>query len=418
MKRAHFLPPIVALILGTLWLGSEQHLITNLENETQLLREHIAAARHSDTPAEDPSLISSKHGRPKNSNPHAIDWKKLIQSMANDGRLSETETINLYQKFWAMSSAELMSAHEEIAALELSEEERGMLRDILIVVLAQKEPHLALECAGDKINAAPDHIRYALAAALQRWSQKDLPAATAWLDQQIATGKLDSKSLDGKIQSRLWFESALVSSLLATDPAAAEQRMMTLPENQRGAFFGRESLIQTVSGKEKDFADLARKYVSADQMGAACSSVTQTLIRKGGYEEVELFLNQIEANPIERRAIAAEAVKSKMMELTQTTQQVTHEDIGKMRAWVAQHSPDAVDTITGEALVDFGGRKSPFADRVKLIEQFHAETGSDKLLIGFLSGQEVSQNRDAALALAAKISDEAQRAKIIKNLTR
>ena len=93
------------------------------------------------------------------------------------------------------------------------------------------------------------------------------------------------------------------------------------------------------------------------------------------------------------------------MNLAHENKQVTREAVVEMRDWINQQSPNAVNSITGEELAKFMGHQSSFEDRLKLIEGLHAESGSDELLIGFLNNPLATQNREAALALAAKISN-------------
>jgi hypothetical protein len=87
-----------------------------------------------------------------------------------------------------------------------------------------------------------------------------------------------------------------------------------------------------------------------------------------------------------------------------------------MRAWVTQTSPDNVDSITGESLGNLWGRQSKWEDNAKIINDLHAEKPSDDLLVSFLNGHQASQHREAALELAAKISDETKRAEATARL--
>ena len=69
---------------------------------------------------------------------------------------------------------------------------------------------------------------------MQQWAKKDPAAAIAWFDQQIAAGKFDSKSLDGKSQSRNPVRRCFdLHILLGSDPEAAALRLGAMPEDQR-----------------------------------------------------------------------------------------------------------------------------------------------------------------------------------------
>ncbi|MGD7653862.1 MAG: hypothetical protein ACQCXQ_11640, partial [Verrucomicrobiales bacterium] len=98
--------------------------------------------------------------------------------------------------------------------------------------------------------------------------------------------------------------------------------------------------------------------------------------------------------------------------------QVTGEQIDTMRDWLASHEPDAVDRVTGETLGNAinRGEKTTYEDAEKLVLEYHQSSGSDDLLVGFLDNWQVRQNKEQALALADKITDQEQREKAIQQI--
>jgi len=418
MKPLHFLPPAVALVAAGLWLELQQRSISTLEKETVLLRQHVEAARHAAT-ADDSSLAAARANGKKASDPDAIDWKSLADTMAKAERGGGMPDIRammkLQTKLMSLGGADQAAALDEIAALDLSNDARRSLEGMLINLLAQKDPKLVLDRYLDRLDDRNGMGSWQLANAFQQWTAKDGTAAAAWLDEQIAAGKFDSKSLDGKSQSRQQFEAAVIASMMATDIDAAGKRIAAIPEEQRLEIFQGGLFMNMKPGNEKKLAALIRGNLPEEQRGQAFSNITGMMIHQGGYEKVGKFLDEIEATPGERRDIVKMAAVNKIQQLSHDGS-VEREKIDEMRTWVAQTSPDSVDTVTGESLGTLWGPQSKWEDSVKIISDLHAEKPSDDLLVSFLSGHLATQNREGALELAAKISDETKRAEVTTRL--
>jgi hypothetical protein len=414
MQPLHFLPPAAALVASGLWLGFQQRSISTLERETVLLRQHVDAAKHAAT-ADHSSLAAVRTNGKKANDPDAIDWKSLADTMskAERGGMPDMRAmLKLQTKLMSLSGTELTAALDEIAALELSNDARRSLENMLIGLLAQKEPKLVLDRYLDRLNDPRSGMgSWQLANAFQQWAGKDSAAATAWLDAQIAAGKFDSKSLDGKSQSRLQFEAAVIGSLLASDVNAAGKRLAAMPEEQRRELFQQGMFMNVKPGSEKNFAALVRQSVPESERGQAFANATTMMVHQGGYEKVGKYLDEIEATPGERKDIVKQAASSKIQQLSHDGG-IDRKEIDEMRTWVTQTSPDNVDSITGESLGNLWSRQSKWEDNAKIIGDLYAEKPSDELLVSFLNGHETSQHREAALALAAKISDETKRAEV------
>lgn len=412
MKPLHFLPPAAALAIAGGWLGIGRVSITTLEKETVLLRQHIAAARHAAAPDE----RSSAAARGKQAEePEAIDWKDLAETLAKaerGGMPDMRAMMKLQTKLMALEGPELVAALDEIAALELSNEARRSLESTLINLLAQKDPQLALDRYFDKLSDQHSTGNWQLAHAFQQWVGKDSAAALAWFDTQVAAGKFESKSLDGKSQSRLQFEAAVVASLINTDPDAAGKRIAALPEDQRRDLFQQGMLLNVKPGSEKAHAALIREHVPENERGQAFSSMTAMMMVEGGYEKVGGFLEEIEATPGERKEVAKQAATNKLQQLSHQGK-IDRAAVDEMRTWITAQAPDDVDTITGESLGNLWNPQVKWEENAKLIEELHAENPSDDLLVSFLEGHRAMQNREAARTLAEKISDETKRAELI-----
>jgi len=420
MKPLHFLPPAVALVASGLWLGLQQRSISTLEKDTVLLRQHVEAAKAAAT-GDDSSLAGTRaHGKkPKDSD--AIDWKNLADSMAKaerGGMPDMRAMVQLQTKLMSLSGAELTAALDEIAALDLSNDARRSLEGMLVSMLAQKEPKLMLDRYIDRLSddrSGGGLSSFHFVNAFQQWSGKDGAAAMAWLDAQIAAGKFDSKALDGKSHSRSQFEAAAVASLLNSDVDAAAKRLAALPEDQRRELFQQGMFMNVKPGSEKNFAALVRQSLPENERGQALSHATTMMIHQGGYEKVGKFLEEIEATPGERKDIVKQAATNKIQQMSHQGG-IDRKKVDEMRAWVTQNSPDNVDSVTGESLGNIWSGQSKWDDNAKIISELHAEKPSDDLLISFLSGSQATQHQEAALELAAKISDETKRAEIMARL--
>jgi hypothetical protein len=417
MKPVLLLPPLAALAVAGIWLGSQRKSISAVESETLLLRQHVAAAKAPPSPDKDRSLAAVRARARQAKDPAAIDWKELAARIsAGHGTMPDMRAMmELQRKIMAMSAAEINAALEEIAALDLDKQSRAELEQMLIGLLAQKEPQLVLERYFDKLDDPSGTMRWQLAHAFQQWLGKEPAAAAAWFDARIAEGKFESKSLDGKSQGRLQFEAALVSSLLSSDPAAAGQRIALLPADQRSDLFQQGMFMNLKPGSEKDFAALIREHVSESERGAALASATGMMVLEGGYEKVGEYLDSIEATPAERKAVASQTASSKLQSLAHQGT-LDRAAIHEMRGWLSKQSPDDVDTITGETLGNIWNQNVKWEDNAKMIGELHADGASDELLISFLSGYQTSLHKQAAVNMALEIEDEAKREKVLQSL--
>ena len=170
-----------------------------------------------------------------------IDWKDLagkIGQMRNGGGMPDMRAMMRMQRLLMDLSAEELAAQlDEIAGLDIEDAARKQLQGMILGVLAEKEPKLALERSGMQLGDENSGMYWQLSSALRKWADKEPAAAIAWLDKQIAAGKFESKSLDGKNQSLVRFEGALVGALLKTDPAAATARRDGVARSPARGFF-------------------------------------------------------------------------------------------------------------------------------------------------------------------------------------
>ncbi len=419
MKLTSLLPPALALAIAGSWLGTQRKSISALEQECAVLKKAIAArspGAAADSPQDKPSppAKAAKEKEP-------IDWRKVaaqFAEMEQAGGMGDMRTMMRFQqRIQSMTREELVAALDEIAALDLPEETRNMLQQSLLGPLIQKDPELALNKFIDRIQESDGMMSWQLANAMQQWAKKDSATAIAWFDRQIAAGKFESKSLDGKSGTRLQFEGNLIHILLGTDPAAAGLRLAAMPEDQRSETLSQFSFQQLKDEDQLAFARLVREQVPQKEQAAALARQASRLIGNDGYAEVTGFLDRIQATPAERGACVANAAESSMQKISRQ-KKVTREDLDAMREWVTAQAPEMTGSVTGKALANAlqGGRKLEFSEAADLAVQYHAASGNDDVLSTFLDGWPARNNKEQARVLAEKISDGKRREEILKNL--
>lgn len=420
LKAKLIIPPVVALAIAGTWLVSQRQSISTLESETAILQKAIAARTTGtigDSPGDKPAA-PEKTAKDK----EPIDWKQIaaqFSEMQKSGGMGDMRVMMRFQqRLQAMTQEELSAALDEIAALDVTKESREMLEMMILGPLVQKNPEFALTKFIDRIQDNDGSIRWQLSNAMQEWSKKDPASASAWFDKQIAAGKFDSKSLDGKSQSRIQFEGAMISVLLGTDADTAGRRLAAMPEDQRDEVLSQYSFQQLKEGDQLAYATLVRAQLKEkDQPQALAKQASRMVGKDDGYGKVAEFMDRIQASPEERTACVEEAAESKIQSSSHK-KKVTREDLDAMREWVTTQSPESTGKVTGKALANATQNRSKmeFTEAADLAVQYHEASTNDDVLVTFLDGWQARQNKDQARVLAEKISDPKSREKILKNL--
>ena len=406
----------MALIIAAGWLGSQRHSISTLEKESELLQEHIEMARSSLAVTEhSPAGPAAASKTPKGKEP--LDWKKIaaqMREMQQGGGMGDMRTmIRMQQRLQTMTKEELIAALDNIATLDLTGEERLMLEQMLLGPLAQKDPEVALTKFIDRMNEGHGTMGWVLGNAMSEWAKKDPVAAAAWFDQQIAAGKFDSKTLDGKSAARTQFESALIRVLLDSDPEAAGRRLATLPTGERGDVLKNYTATPLKEESQMAFAKLVRSQLPEKEQGQVLAQQAAHLVGED-YSKATAFLERIEATPAERSACVEQAAESRIQSIS-FNQKITAKDLDTMREWTTSQAPDTTDRVTGEALSRTlqGQNKMDFAEAATLAARYQEASGGDDVLYAFLDGYIPEEDREQARVLAEKITDETRRNRIL-----
>jgi hypothetical protein len=414
-----FLPPVLALAIAGIGLGIQRQSISGMEQEIAILQKAIAVRAEAERGDSSGAMASASSREAKETQP--LDWKKIADQLAETLKSSGTSdmrtTIRLQQRLQAMTQQELVAALDEIAALDLLKESHGMLEQMLIGSLSGKDPELVLTKFIARLQESDGTFIWHFSYAMQEFAKKDPAKATAWLDQQISAGTLDSKSLDGKSQSRLQFEGSLLSVLMVSDPDAAGLRLGGMPGDQRREIISQFQFHQLKEDDQPAFAKLVRDQLPEEDQGSALGRLASQVASRDGYSKVTEFLERIQASPAERTACVELAAESKIQSISYQNK-VTREDFDAMREWVTTQSPGSTASVTGKALGDAvdSNRKMNFAEASTLAVEYNKASGNDELLTRFLESSAAQQNKEQARVLAASISDEKHRAEILKRL--
>ena len=417
LKATSFILPAIALILAASWVGLQRRSMAAVETECARLRNHIASVRS-------PSPATSTAHDPLETRRKVIEWKNIATHFPSNPMMSsgtffgalpdQRVAMRFRQRMEAMSADEIIATLDEIAALDLPAEAHENLEWTLLEALVRKDPELALNRFVDRVGKDFFLFRGLLSGALQAWAKKDVDAAVAWFDHQLAAGKFKSTTLDGVSYPRLSAETELISRLFASSPEAAARRLTALPEHQRRDVL-QMAPLHVAPGKDQlaALAGLIRAHVPAEEQAEMIGNQAAHFFNPGGYPAVTIYLDRIDATPDERAAFALKAVD--MMYPGPGSNDLSREPIDGLREWVRSQAPDATDNTMGKvlALAAWGNQKMKFAAAAELAVEYSAASGGDEVLAVFLTSHAARENKPAARALAEAISDEQRREEIL-----
>jgi hypothetical protein len=269
----------------------------------------------------------------------------------------------------------------------------------------------------DRLGGGSQELAGALAAVLRQWADRDLSAATAWLDRQIGKGSLDGKSLDGRSEMWLLLEGAVLGPLLAVDLAEAGRRLSGLPEDFRREVMQEVSFGALTEEARLGYAELVRRWVPEMEREGGFAWMASELVVDGGFPEVSAFLDGVDASAVERAAALRDAANTHLEQLSQQ-QKVTVAEVDGLRAWLAGEAPELRDRITGRALAEAAQGLGNMAveDAAALVLDYQKSTGADEVLIAFMEGFAARSNSDSVRYLLEKIRDAALRDKMRETL--
>ena len=402
--------PALAVLVTCGWIGYERKSVATLEREITQLNERIQQAHSAGDVGGKFREAEEKARKEKD---RKIDWKNQagkIGQMSNGGMQDMRAMMRMQRLLMELSSSELCAQLDEIAALDIEDSTREQLQSMILGVLVEKDPKLALERFGNYLGDERSDFLWPLSDALGKLAVKDPAAAVAWLDQQVAAGKFESKSLDGINHSLVRLERMLVNALLKSDPSGATAHVAALPESLREELFQKVDFFQLEPKNEAAYANLVRGSLASDKVGGILANAADTLSMLGGFERVDGFIASARATDDEKKAIVEQVMKNT---IARNGANINTDDLEKARAWGAGQSPGVVDKATGEALAIMIWEGGDFTKASELALQYDAKSGNDEVLAGFLKSNEVrEESSEQAKTLIDKIKDPALREKI------
>lgn len=411
MKPNPWIFPLLALLAIGGWIFSQKRSAATLEQDITVITSRIQQARAAGDTGLKSRVAEEKARKDKE---RKIDWKDTAAKISKGGNsmIPDMRTMVRMQRFLMdLSGDELRAQLDEIEALDLAADTRKQLRDMFLNILTDKDPELALELFGKDNNADDYRVSWQMSSALRELAHKDPTAAVAWLDRQIAEGKLESKSLDDKNDALIRYESALMGVLLKSDPTAAAARVKALPEDQREELFQQGALHDLAKKDEAAYATLVRESLPAEKAGGILANTAQALAMNDGYDRVDDFITSTHASDAEKKTIVMAVMKSKSLHNAEV--KLNEETFDKARAWAATQAPASVDQATGEVLAIALRTSKDFGNVSELVLKYNGSAGNDDVLTAFLRSQYTQHgSTDMTGKLIDKIKDPTLREEI------
>jgi|688.fasta_scaffold70102_2 hypothetical protein len=439
MKPIHYAPPLIALMIGAAWLASLRNSNRELEQSNLSLQRKIVEASNSSGVKSDRERTGTKGAKAKRekkpSNEEikpsdewvntSRDWSELVMFNNNEGaRFNLTAACRRLEKLASeMSGDELVRAYTEMAALPVEAEFRNYLESMMLDQLKGKNPEFAFsqylaKCQNESI----DPVRM---GDFRKWLARDPAAATAWYESQVA-GEVFDKTLDGKSPTMIPFESAFIMSLLASDPAAAEQRLNNLPPDLRASVG--TYVWDVPKENSKDFVDMLRRSMPMEQYMAILKDNSLTdnfrFDSKSDPKDIQENMERLGFSPEERSTLMAQqfAEAAKYRAMRDTGNDPSREKFDDLRARIQAIDPSSADQATGVALQSYleSSKTTGAQDFVeKIATDYHDSGAGDELLIPLIEGSangSISYPKDRARVLATKISDDTLREEMLRKL--
>lgn len=409
MEAKHFIFPAVALLLAGVFLAGQRTRISDLRSGNSELRERMSVAHAADTRS-DPGRLARADPRKE-----VIDWDKLVGFLRENPDGNPPGMISIQRRLLAMDAAELLAALDGIAAMDLDDATRLRLETMILDPLCKKDPEAALESFKGKLTKPPGIQTFLLTHALKDWAKKDLAAATAWMDREVADGTFDARSLDGKNPVWMRLEAVVVFGQFAADPAKAEARLSKLPPTMRAEVLGQADAFHKMGAEDEiAFAEIVRRQLDEKGRVASIAERAERVMDRGDdFAAVDEYLDSIYAAPDERER-ASELAAGNYARTLAMESRLRAAEIEKMRAWVGRDVPEAVGRLTGQALgaaVNLSASMD-FEEASVLALRYSEDAGNDDVLQSFLST--LDPMNKAARKLVEKISDPLKRENLLR----
>jgi hypothetical protein len=445
MKRKHYVLPLAALIIAAVWLTYLRGSNSALEQDNLSLEKKIEKYRSATvlqnernrTEAMRSGAMRSKMKREMRSaeaesKPSgdwvgtSRDWNAIVLFNNNEGvRFNLTPACRRLEALASeMSGDELTRAYTQMASLPVDAPFRNYLEAIMLEELEKKKPEFAFTQLLAKCqNEDTGPIKM---GDFDEWLAKDPAAAATWYEKQIAANVFD-KTLDGKTPNMVPFEAAYMMSLLASDPAAAEQRMNNIPPDLRGSLV--DYVWDVPKENSKAFVDLLRKSMPVEDYVAILNnnSLTEYNFRFDSETDpkaVQKNLDNLGLTPEERSALLTQHFTeiAKYRSMRDKFGMPSREKFDEYRARIQAIDPSSADRATGFALQSYlaESKTTSAQDFVeKVATEYHGSGAGDEIMVPLIEGSangSIPFPKDRARVMAGKITDERLREEMLEKL--
>jgi hypothetical protein len=447
MKIVHYIPPLVALIIAAAWLASLRASNRALEQDNRSIQAKIEESRGSLASQNERARMGAKSDRTRANSarakretkpadvevkplsefmPTASDFNELVLLNNNEGvRFNLTAACRRLEALASeMSGDELVGAYTQMASLPVDAPFRNYLEWVMLDELKKKNPEFAFSQFIAKCqNEDTGPIKM---GDFNEWLARDSAAATTWYESQIAAQVFD-KTLDGKTPNMVPFEAAFIMSLLASDPAGAEQRMSNIPPDLRASL---GTYVWSVPKENsKAFVELLRKSMPMEDYITILkdNSLTEYNFRFDSDSDpkaVQKNLDSLGFTPEECSTLMTmhftEIAKSRAMR--DKFGMPSRENFDEDRARIQAIDPSSADRATGFALQSYlaESKTTSAQDFVeKIATDYHGSGAGDELLLPLIEGSangSIPFPKERARVLATKISDQTLREEMLQKL--
>lgn len=402
MKLTHLILPAVAGLVYATLINGQQRTITILTEKTVLLSERLQ------------QFSEESETRKKERFATAADKKSDLKNIAKSMKELENGEVvgniramlRLQSQLMAMSVEELVAALEDADELGLSDDELKALRGKFIQMLASKDPGLALQKYGKELL---EDGGWSVRSALTQFALKDPLGAMAWVDEQVAKGNLENKSLHENNSPRAQIEAALLQSLLGKQDGLISERLATLPEKERLAAMEKVYLEENDKPAQLAFGQLIRANVPEKKQADFLADKFYNIVDMDGKKAGELF-ETLKSSSSERAQVA-----NKMLEKSANRSGMKTETLVKSYQWVKKLAPEESPATMGEALGMLATSGQEKAAMSQLLE-LRKSGENEKMVVSYLQFHGSQMNAENTQLLLNELSEGAEKEKMRKLL--
>lgn len=416
MKASSLVPPVLALVAAGFWIVPKREAVAAVEKKFISLEREVGHAMSGMRVDRDRGANPRRKTGGGISGKRQIDWEAIAIADAEEANSGKTrsfvgiERMMFDHRLKRMTGEELMEELKRIGELPLSEEAKDKLRNQLCYILAKRDPAFALNHLEQWLG---DGKRVGF--ALKSYAATNPDEAVAWLDRQIAEGRLEVKRLDGRNWDRDRFEGALIQAGLVGYPEKIAARLRTMNEKDRMVVLAAMP-PRLPNEQQVAYAKLVRDVIDEPEKQARIIA-RLGLVLNEDFGWVDAYLKRIDATEQEMAETHTYAARYSLMN-TANNRKLTEVELGKSWKWIGERMPSERGHLVGQALGEAWSESGPtgFEDVAKLVVQFNGLGEDDEVLVAFLKSRWTVTKKAKAREMAALISDEGVRAEVLEGL--